>query len=380
MGAIDIKTAVTQMDGIFGCKVSFELNPETKKPEYTFAKKTIVDFFCGLFAGADEKSEQSANVILALMEISAQVKDADNENSKLDALVKKYTTNHDLIDFREIRRTLREFSEIEFPPVVFTRPAAQAIETAETESDNLDARQATGEGAGLNASAPAFRAPPNAVADRRALENNKNGPVGRNADSDVMQEIDDFLNYKGVNFDKLISGRGNDLESTPESAGQLKAGVLADTGTNTTTSAPKKFFPKGFSNSASEKEEFEKIYRYRIGESIRNNAYKIELVRDADGDVSDDNLEALAETMVAIEWLTKKPISVSCGEKDAAEFKAISDRLDTAFICSIAEHGNPYAPEPVKDLDALKKEVEELCDRSRTAFLQTSVPDLRRSF
>jgi hypothetical protein len=295
MGAVDIKTAVKQMNGVFGCKVSFDLDHKTQTLEYTFSRKTILDFFVDLFASAEEKSDQSANVVLALQQISSQSEAEDaGGNSELKKLVTKYTADRDLIDFKEIRRTLRALQGANFSPVVFTPRATRAIEAS---TDN--AHQMTVDSAGPSASEPAYLAAQIVEAHHHVLKNNESALDRSDAEPDDMQEIDNFLNYKGMDFDKLIAERQKNSKSEIESALRPNGKVFPDADVRPSTA--KNNFPKGFGNSESEKEEWEKIYIHKIGESIRAGTYTIELMRDVDGEVSDANLEALSGTLVAVE-------------------------------------------------------------------------------
>ena len=109
------------MDGIFGCKVSFDYNEQTRSIEFKFAKKTIVDWVMQIFCNEEKKSDQNADVMLALMAIETDIGDADN--GKFKTLVKNYANDPNLIDFREIRRTLRSSLDVQFPPIVYERPA-----------------------------------------------------------------------------------------------------------------------------------------------------------------------------------------------------------------------------------------------------------------
>jgi hypothetical protein len=120
MGAINIQNALKQMDGVFGCKVSVDFDNDAM-PVFTFSKKNIIEYFCDLFSADVAKYEQRSYVMHALNEVENEIKESDNGAFKL--LIEKYNNNNDLIDFKEIRRTLRSSITMQFPPVIYARPA-----------------------------------------------------------------------------------------------------------------------------------------------------------------------------------------------------------------------------------------------------------------
>lgn len=117
MGAICIPKAMEQMGGVFGCKVDFDYNKETKSVEFSFTKKTIIDFLCDIFSGNAEKFDQNSYVMHVLEQIKEQVGKADN--GEFGKMVEKYRSNNDLIDFKEIRRTFRSAMKMEVPPLIY---------------------------------------------------------------------------------------------------------------------------------------------------------------------------------------------------------------------------------------------------------------------
>lgn len=116
MGAINVTDALKQMDGVFGCKVSFSYNEENKTPEYTFSKKTIFEWASDFFSSGDTRRENNFHVMNGLCAIEKSIENADSGEFK--ALVDKYKSNNGLIDFKEIRRTLRSTLKMQFPPVI----------------------------------------------------------------------------------------------------------------------------------------------------------------------------------------------------------------------------------------------------------------------
>lgn len=104
------------MDGVFGCKVSVSYNEENRTPEYTFSKKTIFEWASDFFSSSDTRQDNNFHVMNGLSEIEKSIENADNGEFK--ALVGRYKSNNGLIDFKEIRRTLRSALKMQFPPVI----------------------------------------------------------------------------------------------------------------------------------------------------------------------------------------------------------------------------------------------------------------------
>lgn len=343
MGAINISTAVKQMDGVFGCKVSVKYKGDESSPIITFRKKNIIEFFCDFFSHDDAKIDQKFNVIFVLHEIATDL--SEKNDGEVRSLIKKYEANSDLIDFKEIRRVLRRSFSNQFPPIVSAQPAKEVGETAIGISGKPDGQQNAITGTDLN-SVPKYQTSKTAE-DRffSTPESNEELVDVDYANTDEMEKVLGYGNSAAEKLENLqAQNSSQELENKTEKS---TFGILSE----------KKIFPQKFSSAQSEKEEFEKLYMYRIGECIRNKTYSVELVRGPDGDVSDDNLDALAETILSVEWLTKKPVFVSFAEKDDTKFRAISNRLDSAFIGAIAEQGNPYAPERAIDLETVKREM-----------------------
>ena len=297
MGAIDIKNAVKQMDGVFGCKASFKFNAETKSNEFTFAKKTIVDFFCGLFASGDEKSEQSTTVIRALLDIQNQVGIHYNID-ELKSLTTSYSSNHDLIDFKGIRKTLRNFSYFKFPPVVFTRSAEKAVEAAGIMPDKLDAQQAKIAGAGLNVSAPSYRSEQKAEGHHRLLENNHSGSVEENPDLDDMLEIEKFLSYDSVTFEVKKNRRleiGEEKADASDGPSIEKAAEL----TNNKWVNGKEYWLSFYDN------------KLKAETFVQDGVTTIE--RDDEFRITNENLEAFCDMLIWVSKHEKMPLAIFGG-------------------------------------------------------------------
>src|SRR6476469_7323881 len=118
MISVSIPQALKNMDGIFGCKVSFASGRDSD-PCFMFSKKNILDFFCDIFSSNEEKSEQKSYAMHALRHIEQELKEGDGDEFK--ALIRKYENNDNLIDFRKIRSALRKISPSQLPPVVYMR-------------------------------------------------------------------------------------------------------------------------------------------------------------------------------------------------------------------------------------------------------------------
>lgn len=119
MGAVNIPKALGKMDGFFGCKVSFDYNEQTKNHEFKFAKNTILDWIAQFFSNEEKKTDQNADVMIALRSIEQDIGDTDN--GKFKEIVTKYAGDRNLIDFKEIRRTFRTSLKMEFFPIVYER-------------------------------------------------------------------------------------------------------------------------------------------------------------------------------------------------------------------------------------------------------------------
>lgn len=168
-------------------------------------------------------------------------------------------------------------------------------------------------------------------------------------DDDFANEIERVLNYDGCREPDLQEVKVSIFEAPAPPQGLVRTSV--PTYRNT-------------------REQFEEIYRYRLGESIHKKTYKIEMVRDPDGTVSDDNLAALAETTVEIERITKIPLFVSDDGIDDEEFRVLSGRLDSAFVSYLTNHRNPYAHGPEADVQKVKAEINELQAEYGRTFLR----------
>ena len=334
MGAICISKVIEQMDGVFGCKVSSATDEITGYIQFSFTKKNIIEFFSDLFSNEEKRQDRNADIMIALLDIRTNVMMDDEAEAKAKArdflvLVEKYQGNHDLIDFKEIRQALRVLVDW-IPPAVYSRSSGELTGNDKAGSEE---RSNIIDGAALNSSPPAYQVETNACYYPTDFTNEQVKAMEDNGENVETVRLNKIFSYKDTVSDDRTCGENKSEE-------KLKSDIFFES--DIKVPSPKKAFPKGFSNSQSEKEEFEIIYLYRVGECIRNKTYAVEIVCDADGDVSDDNLEALADTIVSIELLIKKPVFVLYTEKDYEEFYRMSQRLDRAFIDSLVKWKSLY--------------------------------------
>lgn len=279
MTEICIPKLLAKMDGTFGCKIVVKKTNDGAQ-KISFEKKTVLDLICDFFSSREVMRKSRETAVLALRQIATQLEEPPN--SQFRNLVAKYESTAEAIDFKEVRKALNisvATLNMRLPPVVYS------------EQDNDD-----------------------------------------------WTEIHRILRYDDC--------REPDLEhvsfSDKPTAQQEPVNSTLPTYSKTKSTAAQKPVIESASPYRNTREQFVEIYRHRLGESIRNGTYEMEMVRDPDGVVSDDNLAALAETKVEIEKLIKKPFSLSIVGEDYEEPHNITQRLELAVLDYVSEHGKAF--------------------------------------
>ena len=115
-------------------------------------------------------------------------------SSPLNSLLGKYTSNQNLIDFKEIRNILRKFSNDPLPPVVFPRNSDQEVYSTEINQKDLNAQGFIPDTVKTNASPPRFLA-------KEDLDNTGLDKYGRIIDD--MDEMERFFIWLNMGFGVL---------------------------------------------------------------------------------------------------------------------------------------------------------------------------------
>jgi hypothetical protein len=221
---------------------------------------------------------------------------------QLTGLTTKYIGNHDLIDFKEIRKTLRNFSSINLPPAVFTRSADQEVQTTKIKPDNSNAQQGTAVGAGINASLPDYRVEEKAKYDDRSSENNKNGLIGEESYLDDMLEIEGVLIYGNTDFEAMK----NKVIVVAEG----KADALMNPSIEKATELDVNEWISG-------KEYWLTFYdnKLKMETFVQDGTTKIE--RDDECKITNENVEAFCEILIWVNKNEKMPVAIVGGDVKA---------------------------------------------------------------
>lgn len=283
----------------------------TEKSRGTYLRKNnLFDSFGNFFSSVDNIKTNRSMTIQALKTISSHL---DGKiNKQLDTLVARYESEKTEIDFKEVRKVLKNVLprySIRFAPIVYSKNASI--------SGNLWGHCQ-------------FRA-------LNTLEMSNFVEVKPLASTSVT-----YKSAREEEFKKFTASWEIKNEFNVETYGYKKISSSKS--------------PEVVKIDRLTAKEFKTIYQHRLETSVSEQTEKIELLYDPDGTVSDENLAMLAETIVEKEKETGKRFFVSITEKDEEEFKVISEKMESAFVDYIAEHGKARSLAPRKDIKRLQSE------------------------
>lgn len=118
-----IPETLSQMDGIFGCKV-VEQTDQSGKKTISFQEKNFFEWVCDVLFDLHFNPVANPRALAALEEIADRIKDA--ETGDFRKLLDGYKLAGAKINFREVKKTLEVSLEWEFPPTVYSRDAGDS--------------------------------------------------------------------------------------------------------------------------------------------------------------------------------------------------------------------------------------------------------------
>lgn len=317
MGNVSIKKDLAQMDGIFGCKVVTQDDKTISIKEKNFFE-WVRDILFDLHVSPVSKPKMLA----ALDVIAGKIKGA--ETGEFATLLKSYRCSDKKIDLNEIKKTLEKSLDWEFLPIVYSENAnASKKSNIVDQYEHLYLKN-------MRKSICTENSTMSLIADSQHSSISHENLIGyRNALETISLET-----RSKFTLDKGSEAKVSLILATFEMA-KRKETASAGRPYIQMPSVPSDEIDKCCKNIINENPENYKVsYLSKITDYMSNSTAdlekinkKIEMLADAGGGVSDENIAALVGALVETEYLKERELDVSKTEEKKLKWEQSKEMI-----------------------------------------------------